>query len=78
MIRKEAQDYRKRARKMIYQDGVNNFLDRIDEDVLRRLIICDDYQRMSARRVARLHQREGETIQRQYISKWCGRKCLDE
>lgn len=78
LTREEAQNYRKRARKLIYQEGVNNFLDRIDEDVIRRLIICDDYQQMSGRRVARLHQRPGETIRQQYISKWCGRKCLEE
>lgn len=78
LSRKEAQNYRKRARKMVYEEGVDKFLDRIDEDVLRRLIICDDYQRMPGDKVAMLHQQEGETIKRQYVSRWCGKKCLDE
>lgn len=76
MTRQEAQDYRKRARRMIYQEGVDKFLDRIDEEVIRRMIMCDDYRRRSARQVIQLHEKPGEKMYPGYVHKWCGKKVV--
>lgn len=67
MTREHAQDYRRRLRRILFDEGIEAVLNMVPEGVIKKRSICEDYRKYGSGRTVMLHN-----VSQPYISKICG------